>query len=204
MTERPTWSEPPEDDLDGHTLDELERYLDAGRTPRDPSIEGSPACRNALAALQRLRDVTRQFVQDAADREPAREDAWVAAVLASISIDARAGRDFPLAAALADDAVVMTEGALRSLVRSTGDRVPGLLIGRVRFEGDLADATAPVAVELTVTVIQGFAIPGAVAELRRAVAAEITRHTARVVERIDVTVHDLQALADESAPEAER
>ena len=39
------------EDLDGHTIEELSDYLDAGRTPVDASIEGSPGCRIALDAL---------------------------------------------------------------------------------------------------------------------------------------------------------
>ena len=38
----------PDDDLDGHTFDELAEYLDRDRTPRDPDIESSAACRLAL------------------------------------------------------------------------------------------------------------------------------------------------------------
>ena len=39
------------DDLDGHTIDELADYLDAGMQPADPSIDDSAACQNALAAI---------------------------------------------------------------------------------------------------------------------------------------------------------
>ena len=49
------------EDLDGHSIDELTDYLERGRTPADPSIEGSPACRNALRALERLRDLARRL-----------------------------------------------------------------------------------------------------------------------------------------------
>src|SRR5690606_10365468 len=45
-------------DLDGHTIEELTDYLDAGREPANSSIDSSAGCVLALDALERLRALT--------------------------------------------------------------------------------------------------------------------------------------------------
>ena len=49
-------------DLDGHTLDELTDYLDAGRQPADRSIDESPGCQLALDALERLQGLGAELI----------------------------------------------------------------------------------------------------------------------------------------------
>ena len=53
-------------DLDGHSIDELTDYLDAGMQPADPSIDDSPACQNALAAIIRIRHASLRSLEAAA------------------------------------------------------------------------------------------------------------------------------------------
>ena len=84
------------DDLDGHTIDELSDYLDRGRTPLDPSIEGSAGCRIALGSLERLRQISQSLVEVDAAAEAPRNDDWLGGILESIGREARAGRDIPL------------------------------------------------------------------------------------------------------------
>ena len=60
----------PEDDdtVDGIPADRLADYLDAGRTPRDPAIEGSAACRLYLQSLARVHDLSRASLEHEARR----------------------------------------------------------------------------------------------------------------------------------------
>ncbi|MFD1721321.1 hypothetical protein [Amnibacterium endophyticum] len=178
------------EELDGHTIDELADYLDAGRTLPDPSIEGSAACRHALAALERLRALAPELlVDDAPEAEPA--DGFLARVMSGIALDAHAGADFPLVDSGTDSSITMTEGALRALIRAAGDGEPGVLVGRVRFVGDLQDPHAPLTVRVAATVAHGLPIPAAAERLRAAVDAAVRRHTRFERLRIDVEVQDL-------------
>lgn len=174
-------------DLDGHTVEELMDYLDAGREPLDPSIETSPACHHALAALERLHVVAGDLLEG--DDDPVGDD-WIDGVLAAISLDAHAGRDVVVATG-ANATVVVTEGALKALVRAVGDRTPGFLIGRVRLEGDL-DPSGPVTVAIDLNVVEGHAIPDGVVELRAAVRAALHEHAGFVDPVVDIAVRDLQ------------
>jgi hypothetical protein len=177
------------DDLDGHTIEELADYVDRGRTPPDPTIERSSSCRHAIAALERLRSVSAGFLSDGP--EPAEDDAWLADVMSQISIDARAGADFTVLTTDAGDEVVMTEGALRALVRAAGDEQPGFLVGRVRFSGDLSDPDAELTVAVDVVVGYGVRLGPAVERLRTAIIERLTLHTMFRTLRIDVVVRDL-------------
>lgn len=177
------------DDLDGHTIEELAEYVDRGRTPRDPSIESSAGARHAIAALERLRSVSADFLTDG--DEPAADDAWLAGVMSQISADARAGADFTVLTTDDGDEVVMTEGALRALVRAAGDEQPGFLVGRVRFTGDLAEPDDELIVAVDVIVGYGVVLRPAVERLRTAIIDRLTAHTLFRRLRIDITVRDL-------------
>lgn len=177
------------DQLDGHSIDELADYLDAGRTPIDESIEASPACRHALAALERLRTVTSDLLTDdtaAIDDN----DEWTNTVMARITLDAHAGADFVIDTTAGDE-TVMTEGALRALIRSAGDEDPGFLVGRIRFAGDLAGDTDPATISVDVIVAHGTPIPNGVDRLRQLILEQVRRHTRLTHPRIDITVRDL-------------
>jgi len=187
MTDPPVPSAVP-DDLDGHTLEELSDYLDRGRTPLDPSIEMSPACRIALAGLERLRALAGPLLQLDAESAPA-DDRWMDRVLSRISLESRSGRRFPLVDLPTDADAVVTEGALRGLVRAIGDSVPGLLTGRVRFRVD--EESSVVDLEVDVHVVYGTPIDEAVAELRRRVAALLPLHAPFAVRALDVHVRDV-------------
>ena len=175
------------EELDGHTIAELADYLDADRTPIDPSIESSPACQHALAALERLRVLAPDLL---GDDEPLDDD-WVARVMGGIALDAHAGADFVLVDGGPDAHLVMTEGALRGLIRAAGDGEPEFLTGRVRFEGELGPDSA-VAVRAGVTVAHGVRIPDAVDRLRLRIDEALRRHTGMTASRIDVDVDDLE------------
>lgn len=183
-----------EADLDGHTVDELVDYLDAGREPADPSIEGSAACRIALDALERVRSVAERILDEDARAEAPRDDSWLLAIMANISREARAGRRVPLSETELDDELpelAVTEGALRGVVRAAGDADPDVITGRCRFEGDLERFGAVVDVRMTVTVRWGRRALDAAEEVRERVRSALAEHSDLVLGSIDIVVDDL-------------
>ncbi|MFJ4221081.1 hypothetical protein [Curtobacterium luteum] len=185
------------DDLDGHSIDELADYLDAGMQPADPSIDDSPACQNALAAIVRLRQSSLGSLEAAAEQEAPADESWVSGVLANISLEARAGRDVPLRPAAPTERPVMTEGAIRSLVRSAGDGVSDALIARCTLEGDVTQLGAPVRVVVEIAVRAGSTIRTVASEVRETVAAVLADQTDLVVDSVDVVVRDLVPRTDD-------
>ncbi|WP_375386840.1 hypothetical protein [uncultured Amnibacterium sp.] len=175
------------EDLDGHTVDELTDYLEAGCEPADPSIDRSPACRLALAALQRLRDVAGSYLEEGDAGASGGRD-WIGAVLAALPVDTRAGRRFPITVEDPRVDAVVTEAAIRGLIRSIGDEVPGLLVGAVRIGiGD----PAPLSVD--VALVHGAGLPAAVAAFRRSLHRALPDHLPFAVGTIDVDVVQLIA-----------
>jgi uncharacterized alkaline shock family protein YloU len=179
------------EDLDGHTIDELADYLDAGMQPPDPTIDDSPACQNALAAIVRLRQSSLGSLDAAAAAEAPADESWISGVLSNISLEARAGRDVPFRPQAPTEHAVMTEGAIRSLIRSAGDTVPGVVVTRCTLDGDVAELGAPVRVAVDVAVRAGTAIPAAAALVRSRVGEVLDEQTDLVVDAIDVVVRDL-------------
>jgi hypothetical protein len=194
MTDAPVPS-PSADDLDGHTLDELVEYLQRGRTPFDPAIEGSPACRIALAGLERLNLLAGELLEaDAAEGRA--DERWVDDVLGRISLESRAGRRFRFTGLGPGVTAEVTEGALRGLVRAVGDSIPGLLTGRVRFAPH--DDEGVMDLEVDVHVRYGVPIEELADELRRRIAAVLPQHAPFAVGRLDVRVRDV-VLPEEEA-----
>ncbi|HLS91954.1 MAG TPA: Asp23/Gls24 family envelope stress response protein [Microbacterium sp.] len=182
------------EELDGHTIEELSDYLDAGRSPRDASIEQSAGCRLALDALERLRGLTPDLMEADAAAEEQADEGWVQRILAGITLDARAGRRIPFRADDADLAI--TEGAVRGIVRAAEGAVPGALIGRCRVDGDVTEPGAPVRVHVDASVPYGRPIPDMAEQLRAEIGERLRRHTDLTVAGIDVTVHDIQTFLD--------
>ncbi|WP_114849782.1 Asp23/Gls24 family envelope stress response protein [Curtobacterium sp. AG1037] len=193
------------DDLDGHTIDELADYLDDGMQPADPTIDDSPACQNALAAIIRLRQSSMGSLDAAAAEEPPADESWIGGVLANISLEARAGRDVPLIPEAPTERPVMTEGAIRSLIRSAGDVVPGVVIARCSLDGDVTTLGAPVRVLVELAVRTGAPIHAAAEQVREAVATVLAEQTDLVVDAVDVHVRDvLPALPADADHEEDR
>lgn len=178
-------------DLDGHTIEELSDYLDAGRQPADPSIEESPGCRLALDALERLRGVTAAMLAaDEASSAPV-DDSWVDRILSGIALDARAGRRIPIDSGDAHIDLGVTEGAVRGVIRGAELLFPGMLVGRCRLDGDVAAPGAPIRVEIEVSVPYGEPIPALAEGLRAEVRRRLAVHTELVVSSIDITIEDV-------------
>ncbi|WP_435093657.1 Asp23/Gls24 family envelope stress response protein [Clavibacter michiganensis] len=182
-------------DADGTPLDmaALADYLDRGRTPRIAAYEDDPETRNALRALEHMRDLGRELVQVEAEEQEAPGDDFFRGVLAHISRESRAGRDIPLSHPDPAVSLALTEGAVRTLVRQAGDEVPGVLVGRCTLDGDVTRAGEPVRVALTLSVVWGEPLPELAQRVRERVHAALLRHTELRVEAIDVTVVDVQA-----------
>ncbi|MCT2085662.1 Asp23/Gls24 family envelope stress response protein [Microbacterium enclense] len=171
----------------GYSLEDLSAYLDRGRTPRIPAIERNAECQALLASMERMGRLSREIVDEQA-AEPLAES-WYDGIMREVMREFRAGRDIPLARTADGTQLVVTEGALYELIRTVGDDVPGLLVGRVRI--DQPEPTAPLDVRVSVSVLFGYPMQGTVDLMRDGIRAAIERHGELRVGRVDVTVGDV-------------
>ena len=190
--------------LNGHTIEQLSDYLDRGRLPADPSIDDSPDCVIALRGLERLRRAQLSLLESDLERESLRNDSWVASILDNISLEAHAGREIPLAHPSPTARLVVTEGAVRGILRETGDRLENILVGRCVLAGDVSVPGEPITISVDVTVFRGENIPGVAEQLRQAMYVALGKYTELVVAAIDITVSDLYTAPDASAYEQEQ
>ncbi|PZE34478.1 hypothetical protein DEJ25_09365 [Curtobacterium sp. MCPF17_011] len=181
----------PDADLDGHTFDELAEYLDRGRTPQDPDIESSAACRLALSNMQRLRELSVDAMQRRADADPDRENAWIDGLLTTIRAEITSGRDVPVSHPDPRLRLVLTEAAVRNLIRRAGDTTGGIVMGRCTLTGDVSTPGTPITVDLTAAIAYGQVAEQTADRLRRRLADVLTRHTELVIEQIDVRFDDV-------------
>jgi hypothetical protein len=170
------------------SLEELSDYLDAGREPVRPEIEGDPEAAAALARLTALRAASRDLLD--ADASGA-DDSWITGVLASIRTTAHAGRDIPVPDDDPASTLVVTEGALRGLVRALGDEVPGVVVRRTRFTGDVTVPGGPVDVEVSIVATADASVRDRAEALRAAVEVALLEHAPFVVRSVVVRVADL-------------
>ncbi|WAA66992.1 hypothetical protein [Microbacterium oxydans] len=182
-------------DLDGHTLDELTDYLEAGRQPADRSIDESPGCQLALDALERLHGLGAELMDAETAAEPDVDQNWVDRILSGIALDARSGRRIPFESADPGVELAITEGAVRGLVRAAESAVPGLLIGRCRLTGDVTIAGAPITVEIDASALHGEPIPLIADRLRAEIDLGLRRHTELNVVAIDIAIRDLREVS---------
>ena len=181
----------PDDELDGHTMDELVDYLDRGRTPYDSSIERSAACRLALDGMRRLSQLSAASLQRQADSDADRDEGWISGLLETIRSEVRSGRDVPVSHPDSALRLTITEAAVRGLIRRAGDTMPGVVMGRCTLEGDIGTPGSPVRVVVTCSVEFGDPVADVAARLRARIAAALATHTELVVESIDVVVDDV-------------
>ncbi|MCU1407779.1 MAG: hypothetical protein JWQ43_4082 [Glaciihabitans sp.] len=193
-----------QNDLAGHTIEELGDYLDAGCQPSDPSIDDSPGCQIALAALGRLRTLSVAMLEAEALDEPPRDDSWLTAIVNNIGLDARAGRDIPIQHSAPSARLSVTEGAVRGMIRAAGDSVAGVIIGSCRLDGDVTVPGEPITVRLEASVAWGAPMVDVANQVRRAVYTEMLRHTELTIVAIDVTIHDVMFVRAEPSNEIEQ
>lgn len=169
----------------GYTLEQLAEYHDRGRQPVIPAIEGDPQCRTILDSMDRLGALSRELVEKDAVVEVS--ESWLEHIIGEVARESRAGRDLPIQ----DDGevtLVVTEGAIRGLVRDAGDAVDGVLVERVEVS-----VVAPlIDVALSISAVHGTPLPGVADRVRRSVAEAIARSTVWSVGRIDVTIDSLR------------
>lgn len=190
-------------DLDGHTVEELYDYLDAGKTPVNQSIEDSPGCLMAMDSIQRLGVLTSQMFKSDTDSEPAADESWVQRILGSVAREVRSGREIPLLVPEVDDELTITEGALRAAVRAAEQDAPGLLVLRCRFDGDVTEPDEPILVRVQIAVAYGVPIPDAANTLRAGIVEQLTRHSTLVINGIDISVEDVYLPAPKQGNEDE-
>ncbi|SJM60931.1 hypothetical protein [Gulosibacter sp. 10] len=188
-------------DLDGHTIEELSDYLDAGRAPADPSIDESPACRIALESLERLHALAPELFAADTAAEPEPEEGWVQNILEGIALDARAGRRIPITVPKANADLGITEGAVRGLIRAVEYSVPGVFIGACRFDGDVTVPGEPVRVGVEISVPYGASIPDLADRLRVQTRARLSAQTTLHVIGIDIAVTDIRQARESSEGE---
>ena len=177
--------------LAGHTIEELSDYLDRDRSPADPSIDDSPECQIALRSLQRLHGVQRSLLSSDVERESARSDGWVRSILQNINLEAHSGRDIPIEHPSPTARLVVTEGAVRGILRATGDETPNIIVGRCRLDGDVSVPGTPITIRVDAAVCQGENIPAKAQALRQALYAALGQHTDLTIAAIDITIRDL-------------
>ena len=181
----------------GYSLTELGEYLDRRRTPRNPIIESNPECLAALERLAALRTLGGDLLQDDADAHA--DTGWLDGMLVSIAREARAGRDIPLAAPEGLDTLVVTEGAVKALVRRAGDGVPGVLVGRCRILGEIGVAGAPLDIRVDVSLQPTAPLLALADEVRAAIIEGLALSSGLTVGRVDVRVVDVHVIADGDA-----
>ncbi len=175
----------------GKTLHELSDYLAVGRIPRDPHIESCPECLNALQGLARVSQLSHELLaQDIIDL-PAAPENWISGIMSHIQNEVRAGRSLPLSHADARVRLSVTEGAVRALIRSVADDLPGIVVGRCSLVGDAETPGAPIEVSVTASVAWGEPIIPVTTLLRERIVDVLARHTELNVVTVDVTVEDL-------------
>ncbi len=175
----------------GKTIDEISDYLESGRSPYDPEIETCPDCLNALEALSRAGRLSRELIAADAASMPHPSDNWFRGVMDAVRAELRAGRSIPLSHPDPRVSISVTEGAVQSLIRASGDAVDGVYIGHSSIVGDVEQPGAPISIDVTASVAWGEPLPSAATTVRRAVADALARHTELNVIAIDVTVEDL-------------
>lgn len=169
----------------GYTLDDLADYAERGRTPAIDAIEGSAECQAVLDSLDRLHLLSAELI---AEEAAAVDESWIDGILNTISREVRAGRDIPFPSDDPGTTLAVTEGALRELVRTAGDGVDGVLIGRSRIE-----QTEPghARIEVTATMTATRSLRAIADDLRGRIATSVERHAPFTVDEVDVTIVDV-------------
>lgn len=181
-----------DDALDcGTTIDQLSDYLDRDRTPRDPHIETCPDCLNALEALERVGRLSRDLIDADAAELPAPPESWFERIFTSIQEELRAGRSLPISHPDPRVQITVTEGAVRALLRDSGDAIDGVFISRTEIVGDAETLGAPVEINLTASVRFGTSIQHLTDELREVAYAALATHTDLNVAAVNISVEDI-------------
>ena len=178
----------------GRTLEEVSALLDGEGSLADPHFAQCPHCQNAYDLLAGPGGATRALIEADAHELPEPTGNWISGIMDAIALDLRSGRSLPVSHPDPRVEISIDEGAVKALLRSVGDRIDGVVVGRVQLNGDVEELGAPVEVVFTVSVAWGRSIPEVTDALRAAAAAALHRHTELEVSRIDISVVDLHGL----------
>ncbi|MFD4420233.1 Asp23/Gls24 family envelope stress response protein [Agromyces sp. NPDC058484] len=184
----------------GKTVDELSDYLSRDRIPYDPDIETCPECLNALDALTRVAQLSRDLILEDARTLPPPPDTWFDEIMASISHEMRSGRDLPIQHPDPRVQISVTEGAVRALLRTIGDTIPGVIVGKCELIGDAEQPGAPIEVHLSVSVAWGQHIPELSEQLHQSVRSALRQHTELNVTATHIDITDVHGYVTASAP----
>jgi uncharacterized alkaline shock family protein YloU len=197
-TNQPGGPSPLDDDaLDGHTIESLTDYLERDRLPHDPLIESSPAAQHALAALSRLRAVAPKVILADADHFAPKNDNWITRILDQIGVQAHAGRDIPIVHDVEGAVLSISEGAVRGIIRDTGDATEGLLVERSRLRGDVETPGAPIEIFVVVSTFAGSDATRVIAEFQQRVEEALHNHTSLTITQVIVRVHNTELTEEE-------
>jgi hypothetical protein len=178
----------------GYDMEELSAYLDRGEQPRIAAIDDNAECQAVLASMRHWSGLSRELVhRDAAGLE--RDESFFESIMGRIAVEVRAGRDIEFASPRPGTRLVVTEGAIRELLRGTGDGVTGALVLGCRLAWREDDTVLDADVSLSVR--GGMAIAPVAAEVRTALAMAIARHTPAAPGTIDIRVEDVHVLKEE-------
>ena len=194
-------SEPSDIGGSGYTLDDLSAYLDRGRVPAIPAIDDNAECQSVLASLERVGALSRELVAHDAELNPGIDESWLTTLFSSITREAKAGRDIPLSSPDPRTRLSITEGAVRELVRTAGDSIEGVLVGRCSLDGDPTDAGNGIRVSISISVVLGSAVLDVAETVRQRIYSELLAHTELTIDAVDVTVSDVHVIANGSAHE---
>lgn len=180
----------------GRRIEALSDYLDSGTSPDADHIDHCPQCQAQLAGLRSLSNAALLMMDDDVASAAADDTGWLDGILANLRLETRAGRSIPLSSGGADsgelDELSETEGAVIALVRSVGDSLGGVLIGRCRLDGDVSVAGAPMEVKINVSARYGYPLPPLAETLRDAVFAELLVETELNVTAVHVAFTDMR------------
>lgn len=175
----------------GRRIEDLSEYLDTGASPDTEHIDHCPQCQARLVGLRSLSAAARELLDEDLTTTTADDSRWLDGILANLRLETRAGRSIPLTGD-EGDVLTETEGAVIALVRSVGDALGGVLIGRCRLEGEVEVAGAPVEVKINVSARYGYPLPTLAEELRAAVFAGLLVQTELNVTAVHVAFTDMR------------
>ena len=180
----------------GRSIEDLSDYLDTGASPDAEHIDYCPQCQARLAGLRSLSAAAKDLFDEDVAATADDDSGWLDGILANLRLETRAGRLIPLRGQGMDE-LTETEGAVIALVRSVGDALGGVLIGRCRLEGEIGTASAPVQVRINVSARYGYPLPTLAQQLRTAVFAELLVQTELNVTAVHVAFTDMRPPFDD-------
>ncbi|TQJ31535.1 Asp23/Gls24 family envelope stress response protein [Microbacterium sp. SLBN-146] len=173
----------------GYSMEDLSDYLDRGREPFVEEIETNPECQAVLSSLERMGQLSREMVDE--ESESTLDEGWFDGIMREVAREVRAGRDIPLVQLDDRTTLVVTEGAVRGMLRELGDALPGVIVERTRIAGDITEPGGRVNLDVAISVAFGRPLQQAADDVRRIATAALTRHTALSVDEVNVTVDSI-------------